>query len=635
MDKLRSRIRSLCRIYPSWRKFSLNQLLNKEKLDDDVTASIASLTTRKTRTVDLAKKARRQVENDIPILQRFLLKAPSFNFVNKIKELGKFGKVFETFDIRSALLPLSKPPHVEETPFQFHSLHNENQSYITVPRLSVTKLLTDQWCELREYYNIYAGSPAVKSKQMSMGTTVHAGLEEDQYRFVDFTPFVTFLDKVFLDKLLALREDLDIKVEPYVGEPDALTTYTLYENLLLGNSEESKMADEWLDKILFRLYTLLLTSEAREVLVHGYLNMQKATFVNLTNDKSSASENLVMVSGVVDYLNITHKTDPSDYSFFDDVRSNLEVKYPEVDGTQFIDLTEFLEDLKLLVHEHADKFTLKVSDVKTRSWNRIPSQASVLRSSKLQVTYYRHLLGILSGETTEDFDAYHMLIENARRRGIDVDKPINLKFALLFLRRNYDLLYCDFKKLANGYPIGFDPYDHFMSENHNSTDLWYDFSLITDELTNVNELSKNDPDNFDYLKILSLGLSKPWKHPLTLRYFAARASQLYRLCAPFLGDNLSIEYHNALTQKCFSKIDYKYDIESLDSSIRNAVSFWDGLRKPSVVEDISKCKYCNFSSVCQIPNPEKSHLAGKMTEGRAISDFLRTLDRASEEENEA
>lgn len=626
MDKLRYRLRSLGRTYPSCRKLSSNHLLNKEKLDDDVMANIASLTTRKTRTADLVKKAQCQVENDMPILQRFLLKAPRFDFVNKIKELGKFGKVFETFGIRSELLPLSKPPKVKETPFQFHSLHNENQSYISVPRLSVTKLLTDQWCELREYYNIYAGSPAVKSKQMSMGTNLHAGLEEDQYRFVDFTSFVLFVGKIFLEKLLALREDLDIKAEILAGESDALTTYSLYESLLLGNTKESEMANEWLDKIVFRLYTLLLTSEAREVLVHGYLDMQKHTFINIANENSNVAENLILVSGVVDYLKIFNRTDPRDYSFFDDVRSNLEVKYPEVDGTQFIDLTNFLEDLKLLICEHADQFTLKVADIKTRSWNRIPSQASVLRSSKLQVTYYRHLLGLLSGETTDGFNAYQMLIENAKRRGIDVDKPINLKFALLFLRRNYDLLYCDFKKLANGDPIGFDPYDDFMSENYNSQDLWYDFSLITDELTNVNELSKIDPDNFDYLKILSPELSKSWKYPLTLRYFAARASQLYQSCAPFLGDNLSIEYHNALTHKCFSKIDFKYDKESLDSSINNAVSFWNGSRNPSVVEDISKCKYCNFSSVCQIPNPEKSHLAGKMTEGRAISDFLSTLD---------
>lgn len=626
MDKLRYIPRRLGLAYPSYQKLSLYHPLHKEKPDDDDMANIASLTTRKTRTADLVKKAQRQVENDMPILQRFLLKAPSFDFVNKIKELGKFGKVFETFGIRSELLPLSKPPNVKETPFQFHSLHNENQSYISVPRLSVTKLLTDQWCELREYYNIYAGSPAVKSKQMSMGTNVHAGLEEDQYHFVDFTSFVMIVDKVFLEKLLALREDFDIKAEVLAGEPDALTTYSLYESLLLGNTKECEMADEWLDKIVFRLYTLLLTSEAREVLVHGYLDMQKGAFINVSNENSNVAENLVLVSGVVDYLKITNKTDPRNYSFFDDVRSNLEVKYPEADGTQFIDLTEFLDDLKLLIREHADQFTLEVADIKTRSWNRIPSQASVLRSSKLQVTYYRHLLGLLSGEATDGFNAYQMLIENAKRRGIDVDKPINLKFALLFLRRNYDLLYCDFKKLANGDPIGFDPYDHFMSENYNSQYLWYDFSLITDELTNVNELSKNDPDNFDYLKILSPELCKSWKHPLTLRYFAARASQLYQLCAPFLGDNLRIEYHNALTHKCFSKIEYKYDTESLNSSINNAVSFWNGLRNPSVVEDIAKCKYCNFSSVCQIPNPEKSHLAGKMTEGRAISDFHSTLD---------
>ena len=67
---------------------------------------------------------------------------------------------------------ITDPAYSHVTPFDVESSK----------RLSVTKLLTKGWCELRKMYDIYAQTDIFKSKRVAEGSKIHSTLEERTHK---------------------------------------------------------------------------------------------------------------------------------------------------------------------------------------------------------------------------------------------------------------------------------------------------------------------------------------------------------------------------------------------------------------------------------------------------------------------
>jgi exonuclease V len=536
-------------------------------------------------------------------------------------------------------LPLLSP--ISRTPFQFHSTFNVDQSYITSPRLSVTKLLTGRWCELREYYTIYSESEAINTAAMTSGVSFHLGLELQLHVPTDTTELITTLEHITSGRIEEIRSCVDLISDP---ELHGVETARLdkFEDGCFGSIKESNLAMDWTDLILSRIFSLFTTSEAREVLIHGYVDIQNGSF-NATTDKFDFNikpskivpSTNVLVSGVIDYLKLVNPTCPTDLSLFQDINDFIEYEFrTTINGSRIIDLSKFLQDVPYLLKDSG--FEIVTTDVKTRSFNRIPAQSSVLKAAKFQTFYYRKFLELLSQkEQSVDF-AYSCLLENASNRGIDVDKPINYTTIVNLLRKFPNLLYRDFIKLANGEPIGFAPYDTFVEQSNFDDYRIQEFLVNYESDDSLSSLDNkptqkivhqlNSIDSFDYGKLLTSDLLKPWKTPPTLRYFAARGAQFYQLCAGIVGDETTVEYHNSKTGRCFHINTYKYSEDELDAQLNQACTFWNGSRDPEYVSDLNKCKYCAFNSKCLIPNHQAPEDFQKKQIGSKIYGFLSLVD---------
>jgi exonuclease V len=540
--------------------------------------------------------------------------------------LSKMRNLLTTFHIdEGESLPLSKPGYIKETPFEYHSKYNSDTSYVSIPRLSVTKLLTFQWCELREFYTIFSGSPVKKeTKEMKLGTEAHLKLELETHNLIDVEDIERITDEFVEKKIDSSKRHINTLADPddILLAKDDLSKLT---ELLHGAIPESSMANEWMSKIISRLFTLINTSEAREVLVHGYLDFQTSHFTSNLHDFQLNQLNLVLVSGVVDYLKLFNPHDKTDYSMFEDIQDHVEFTYLSQRKHQWIDLSQFLKDIDPIIKEYSDTYKIAITDVKTRSWNKLPQQESVLQAAKLQVEYYRNMFGILAGEFDDIEIGYEMLLENAKRRNLDVDKPISIKSALALLKANHTIILKDYVKLANGEAIGFESFDRFSQERYLNQGSEYDFTKVlegTNREDYISQIKASDKDGFDFDEILTSDILKAWKIPLTLRYFAARSSQLFHLCKPFLSDSLSIEYHNIKNDQCFHTNYYNYNANEIDEVTAKASAFWNGTRPPIPVQDLSKCNYCDFSSRCVIPNPHKNVPGSYGSVGSKMKHFI-------------
>ena len=471
-------------------------------------------------------------------------------------------------------LPLSRPPYIEP-PFQFHSKINADASYVDMPRLSVTRLLVSLWCELRDYYRVYSGSPAVtKTAQMERGTDLHLQLEQDTHQQVD----TSGLDEY----LLVLVANADPEILPV-------------------SPIESELAADWCENITSRLFSLVTLSEAREVLVHGYLDLESG--------KLECTDRSTLISGIIDLLKITNRSDPHGYTLFDEIQQSLEFEFHN--GP--LDMTKFFPLASSIIASHSRNFTLQISDIKTRSFNRLPTQTSVLEAARHQVGIYRKFTENLAE------NGYNMLVRNAQIRHADIDKPIEFSTALQLLRKYPHLLYDDFTKLADGRPIGFKLYDSHQNEQPYKLGDFVDVSSFSHQMATAQNY--NDTA-FDYSQIITDSIAKTWKTPLTLRYFAARASQFFQILHPLLGPSTTVEYYNARTGQYFDTRHYHYDEEDIAKVIENSAHFWSGKREPVGVDDLAKCKYCEFSARCCVPHPNLKVPQHMGTVGSKISQFL-------------
>ncbi|QLL34748.1 hypothetical protein HG536_0H01230 [Torulaspora globosa] len=402
------------------------------------------------------------------------------------------------------------------------------------PRLSVTKLLTKRWCELRESYDIYAKAPIYEHPQVIEGLETHQKLEDETHRI-----------------------------------PEDWHEFMEHFEVAIPTDEYHELVGSWYESI-GKLVNLFTVGEAREVLCHGFLDPNSCQMV----EGPVVSEEEVLVSGVIDHLVLTRRArfhgKPLGLIGCIESRPNLYIA----------DVLNQIEGQKELLKQ---KYGIVLSDIKTRSIRKIPTQNSVVKSTKLQVMYYRSFLETLGSSPS---GTYQRLLLNAQRRKMDIDRPIEPS-KLISMMAATDLIISDMRCLRDGENIGFETYDGYFSgrDQGDAYDVTHFYDLITD----VSVIQK-------FEEFFTL-----WSRPPTLRYFAARLAQMYHEVAPLLSDTLLIEYY--CQGENFHNIVFDYDPELMKSECFNSASFWFGKRdiepiKPTLKNVMTYCKHCDYEEVC-------------------------------------
>lgn len=523
-------------------------------------------------------------------------------------------------------LPLCKPASVAP-PFAFLARHSADASLRQTPRLLVTRLLTALWCELREYYEVYAllVPPPPATASMRRGSRHHEELERQLHRNIDPSSLVA-----------AMAAAADAQHRARVAQIAATTNAAEQSRQrqwdrqvldLLGGScpVANDLAVAWLDGIMARLVALLTTGQAREVLVHAFVD---AAGVRVGGDIQSED---VLVSGVVDYIGwaasvqeVRSPRAPLTAALGESFSTSTSLvphlgpprcpplappldPQPPLDSSGSSQPPIMLDLSDLLARAGAlwvcSPPRLQLTDVKTRSVKSIPAQPSVVDAAKWQVSHYRHFLAALSGAAGPAAATpfgYTMLLANAERRGADVDKPLGLHTMLQLLSAHSDVVWRDFVRLAQGQPLGI-PY--FDGATPRITP--YDARVLLDAEGRV----PRDPD-FEggerrWAQLVA-PLLRVWHTPLTLRYFAARLAQLYALLAPSLGAGVdtTVEYHHAASGTCFKTLAFECDDDDYVRHLQSLMAFWRGERPPAQPDDVAKCHYCDFRQSCRVPNPQ-------------------------------
>lgn len=404
-------------------------------------------------------------------------------------------------------------------------------------RLSVTKMLTKSWCELRHAYDVYAEVPIFEGRAITEGKEEHQKLEDKTHTLAE--------------EQRNFEKDFEVEIP---------------------HDEFHNIAGAWFETLI-KMVNLFTNGEAREVLCHGYLNSQSCHLV----EGPVTGEEDILISGIIDHLLLRSRN-------IDKINRVVPVRLEDsVVSRDCEDISLILHQIENAEFDLKNNFEIIVSDVKTRFTNQIPSQASVLRASKLQVMYYRHFLEFL-GKTPSL--TYEKLLTNARRRGLDVNRFIDPAKMLSMLAAD-DLIRSDMHRLKNGKSIGFEPFDNDHLTDSASTK--YDMSDYHNLIVDARIVEKYG-DFFE-----------PWQKPVTLKYFASRLAQMYHKVVPLLSDNLMIEYY--YNGDNFHNIFFEYDIEILKLNCLNSAQFWLGKReiepiKPNIKNFLTHCKYCDYESVC-------------------------------------
>lgn len=424
------------------------------------------------------------------------------------------------------------PKHVA-SPFEAAENADEN----VVSRLSVTKLLTKSWCELRHAYDVYAEVPIFEGRPVVEGKEEHQRLEDTTHPLAE--------------EQQAFEKDFEVEIP---------------------QDQFHTMAETWFETLV-KMVNIFTDGEAREVLCHGYLNSQSCRLV----EGSIAGNEDILVSGVIDHLLLNSKTCGT-FSRLVPVRLENTVVSKNCE-----DLALLLDQLENAKVSLKNQFEIIVSDVKTRFMRKIPNQTSVLKATKLQVMYYRYFLEELGRDPSI---TYSKLLTNAERRGFDINRFVDPSKVLSMMATD-DLIRLDMCRLKNGEPIGFKPFDN--SDLGAAGSGIYDMSEYHNMITDARVIERYG-DFFE-----------TWAKPVTLKYFAARLAQMYHHLAPLLSDRLMVEYyyngdnfHNilfdydpeTLKSNCFDSAQFwfgKREIEPIKPNLKNFLTY---------------CKYCDYESVC-------------------------------------
>jgi len=267
------------------------------------------------------------------------------------------------------------------------------------PRLSVTKVLTKQWCELRDFFEIYSRIPREVSSAMKAGTKSHLALELKTHPEIDLDSIRKNLPRFKLKKV-------DLEVRDRVQD-------------------------------IVRMIDLLTKGRAREIYIHGFID--EFGIVDHYND---INDDKIIVTGIIDHLVLLAK-DPT---------RPLETDFRNLGN----DMKNLVDNGPEIVGKYLDSYFLLISDVKTRSRNSLPTQESVLQSAKDQVMIYRKFLQVLGKMGIPWLEEYFS------RKNVDIDEPISPEFTIELIS-TYDIFHKDFERLRDGKPIGFKHFDQLNS----------------------------------------------------------------------------------------------------------------------------------------------------------------------------
>ncbi|KAI5967676.1 EXO5 [Candida margitis] len=596
--------------------------------------------TRKTKSVTKSKKGGAKATSPSPLQTE-----DELLFANN----ESLSNIYDNWNLsHSANLPIVSPLPGDNIPFTFFSKHNADPTIIQSPRLSVTRILVNNWCQAREYYKIYSGSlRSPPSEAMEQGSRYHAALEEETHPSIDLSDLLTFvsqkadaLKKALSGKTGKLKRRQKVPADALSKGQNGKEVVELLDEMK-SVSQEDLLANEWSHKVISRLFALLTNAKAREIPIHGYINLNQAKFIE-PRDGASALDNSVLVSAIVDLFQFKNHKDPTDLTFFTEMQNMMEFEFDKdrAGSKLMIDLTRFMPEAAKVLAEYNrnDNLSLVISDVKTRSDNSVPYQQSVVAGAKVQTFLYRRFFDTLSKDAPF---TYRGFIENAMKRNLDIDKPLSPFIVLQMLRLNHNLFYNDFVKLSNGEPLGFDPFDEDLKLNKLSQSLAglkiegsgldsiplgsastkhdaFRFDLL---FQNVNDFSFTTPSNQSYLNELDQlepqqskqqfpyshymkPLLKTWQTPPTLRYLAARSAQLLHLFNNFTDNLTTVEYHNALKHEVFEIRQYQYQEQDLQAEVDEASKFWLGKLVPQFADSKSKCNYCEFKLKCIVGRGE-------------------------------
>jgi len=408
-------------------------------------------------------------------------------------------------------------------------------------RLSVTKLMTKSWCELRYAYDAYSKMDKMTTRNISQGLSFHKSLED-----------TLIPENVPLDQFLKEQ------------------TITGFEKTLQY---------KWMDTLQKILTSFTNVGECRELLCHGYITNQKDSLQDgkFVTDIDLENENLILVSGIIDHLKWIPPSgnelySNSQYDLFDDIFNDNEITE---------DLTEILSSLQREIPKRINGWKLQVRDVKTRQTFNIPNQTSVQRSTKLQIMYYRKFIEILSLDPTQ---TYNMLIINAQNRNLDIDQELD-PMAIIALMIQTPMLIPDMRRLRDGNPIGFEHYDNYSYTSQYGNKPF----LIPEDI-----VSSETREGFQEFATI-------WKKPVTLRYFAARLAQTYHLLNSTLSEDLLVEYYCRGVN--FHNLPFKNNDEQLIEHNADRTNFLFGKREVQPIEQnlknfLTYCKHCDYQSVC-------------------------------------
>lgn len=418
-------------------------------------------------------------------------------------------------------------------------------------RLSVTSLLTKSWCEIKFAYDIYSQIPRFTTSELSLGLKQHSNLE--------------------------------------------LTTHPPNKDLLRFEHEwdvrEEKLVDQWIQTI-YRLVSLFVYGEAREIPCFAYIDSKDDKFSFIDDLQSSEWKEYFEKVNSINFEDYYDKNEKSRYTLLSGIIDHLKLK-PTTDNQKeshslysFSDIQNPHYDVQLLFNDikhmiSMKKWSIQMSDVKTRQTFSIPKQTSVLDSSKIQVMYYNKFLSMMSKDLST---TYQGLLLNAFERGYNIDEPIHpLKIFSLIIQNPF--LLSDMRKLKQGKKIGFPQFDNYIKQNYTTK---IDLSMYKDKFNSSlsNELNS---------------ICSVWEFPLTLRYLAVRLSQLYYFVSEIISKNLLIEYYCRGVN--FENLFFEYDESVFMIYHINALNFWFGKRdietfQPNFYNFATFCKKCDYHDVC-------------------------------------
>lgn len=485
-------------------------------------------------------------------------------------------KVLRAFNIPlHGKLPLPRPV-IKPSPYEYFCTVNEDASHISQPRLSVTKLLTSGWCELRSFYEIYAGLIATKNRRLSSGIAYHETLEKAAHPTLDTKEVQAELEKVSISLTKEEKQ-------------------SLFETKMAH-----QLASQWSERVVTRLIGMANTKILREIQVHGFLNFEKNT---LAKTKAEIDKS-ILVNGVVDIIHIDkHNHITKEAECIKDGVEHFGI-VPEHITQNILDLCVEIPKAKKTFTELARDHFLHVCDVKTRAYDSIPAQKSVLLSARDQCMIYSEFVHNLSQSCQF---AYECSLENARRRNVDPDAPISAGFATELLVNQFSTLALDYLRISSGQPIGFEEYDKVTLPSV----IEYSLGDFVNEEQFKQMLKDLYGEQSPFLKLDMSSLFKPWNRPLTLRYFAARAGQAYNTLNAFLQGSVSVEYHRVRTKKVLARIHYSFDEHVLDLTVHKSSTFWSGQRQPQATLNLSRCSKCRFANRCPVKNGNHENDFGK------------------------